>query len=184
MAKPDRTTDLLLLAGKVIAIFMQGAMVFGAIVLIAVVPLIALLGAEGPQGYANGVHVPIKDIPILPLLGIMLIGLGIVACLFLFFGRLRAIIATVGEGDPFAPVNATRLSQMAWLMLGTKLLVLPAIPLGLQLAAIAEQYGEEADIQLDGGFDLSGILLVIILFILARVFRHGAAMREDLEGTV
>ena len=29
-----------------------------------------------------------------------------------------------------------------------------------------------------------GILLVLILFILARVFRHGAAMREDLEGTV
>ena len=27
-------------------------------------------------------------------------------------------------------------------------------------------------------------LLVVILFILARVFRHGAAMREDLEGTV
>ena len=31
---------------------------------------------------------------------------------------------------------------------------------------------------------LPGILMVIILFILARVFRHGAAMREDLEGTV
>ncbi|MFY8049217.1 MAG: DUF2975 domain-containing protein [Erythrobacter sp.] len=184
MAKPDRTTDLLLLAGKVISIFMQGAMVFGAIVLVAIVPLIALLGGEGPQGYANGVHVPIKDIPTLPLLGIMLIGLGIVACLFLFFGRLRAIIATVGEGDPFVPVNATRLSQMAWLMLGTKLLVLPAIPLGLHLAAIAEQYGEEADVSINGGFDLSGILLIIILFILARVFRHGAAMREDLEGTV
>ena len=28
------------------------------------------------------------------------------------------------------------------------------------------------------------ILLVIILFILARVFRHGASMRADLEGTV
>jgi Fe-S cluster assembly ATPase SufC len=35
-----------------------------------------------------------------------------------------------------------------------------------------------------GGLDMTGILLVIILFILARVFRHGAAMREDLEGTV
>ena len=33
-------------------------------------------------------------------------------------------------------------------------------------------------------FSLSGILMVLVLFILARVFRHGAAMREDLEGTV
>ncbi len=26
--------------------------------------------------------------------------------------------------------------------------------------------------------------LALLLFILARVFRHGAAMRDDLEGTV
>ena len=32
--------------------------------------------------------------------------------------------------------------------------------------------------------DLTGFLIVLVLFILARVFRHGAAMREDLEGTV
>lgn len=35
-----------------------------------------------------------------------------------------------------------------------------------------------------GGIDASGILLVILLFILARVFRKGTEMREDLEGTV
>ena len=33
-------------------------------------------------------------------------------------------------------------------------------------------------------FSLTGVLLALVLFILARVFRHGAAMREDLEGTV
>ena len=31
---------------------------------------------------------------------------------------------------------------------------------------------------------VSVVLMVIVLFILARVFKHGAAMREDLEGTV
>ena len=36
----------------------------------------------------------------------------------------------------------------------------------------------------DFGITLDGILLAVILFILARVFRQGAAMREDLEGTV
>lgn len=35
-----------------------------------------------------------------------------------------------------------------------------------------------------GAFDLGGIILAITLFILARVFRQGAAMRNDLEGTV
>ena len=66
--------------------------------------------------------------PTLTMIGIMLIGLAIVATLFVFFGRLRAIINTVGEGDPFVPVNAERLSLMAWLMLGVQLLVLAAIP--------------------------------------------------------
>ena len=40
------------------------------------------------------------------------------------------------------------------------------------------------DITVDAGLDVSGILLVVILFILARVFRHGTTMREELEGTV
>jgi hypothetical protein len=31
---------------------------------------------------------------------------------------------------------------------------------------------------------LFGLVVGLVLFILARVFRHGAAMREDLEGTV
>jgi hypothetical protein len=36
----------------------------------------------------------------------------------------------------------------------------------------------------EGGVDFGGIILVLTLFVLARVFKHGAAMREDLEGTV
>ena len=43
---------------------------------------------------------------------------------------------------------------------------------------------ENADITIDAGLDIEGILLALILFILARVFRHGARMRDDLEGTV
>ena len=113
----------------------------------------------------------------------MLIGLAIVAMLFVFFGSLRKIINTVGEGDPFAPANANRLSLMGWLMLGVQLLLIPALGLGLLLAKYADEM-EHSSITIDAGLDMEGILLVIILFILSRVFRHGAAMREDLEGTV
>ena len=45
--------------------------------------------------------------------------------------------------------------------------------------------GEAAnDIDVDVGLDGGGILLILVLFILARVFRQGSAMREELEGTV
>lgn len=176
--------DLLLLAGKVITIFMQIAMAIGAAALVIAAGALLFfrdtINAEfiAETGNADAVF------PVLELLGVMVIGLAIVAALFVFFAKLREIIGTVSNGDPFAPANAGRLNLMAWLMLSVQLLVLPAIPLALRLAEVGEEVGEDIGMNVDGGLDLSGILMVIVLFILARVFRHGAAMRADLEGTV
>lgn len=177
-------TDPLLLAGKVLTIIMQGAIAFGGLVL----SLVAGALAFGHDTIQAELHAD-KDyagvmLPLLPMIGAMLIGLAILAALFVFFARLRAIIDTVGDGDPFVPANAERLNLMAWLLLGVQALVAAAIPLALQMTDFARQFGEDADIHIDGGFDLSGIFMVILLFILARVFRIGAALREDLEGTV
>ncbi len=176
--------DLLLLAGKIITVFKQIAMAIGATALI--------IGAGALLFYQDTISAefiaesgnPDAVFPIFALFGVMFIGLAIVAALFVFFRKLREIINTVSDGDPFAPANSGRLHQMAWLMLAVQLLVLPAIPFALQLAKVGEEVGEDLGVNVDGGLDLSGILLVIILFILARVFRHGAAMRADLEGTV
>lgn len=176
--------DLLLLAGKIITVFMQGAMLIGAVALTICSAAVLLFQETIRTEFIAETGNPDAVFPAFALLGVMLIGLAIVAGLFVFFGRLRQIINTVGEGDPFQPANAERLNQMAWLILGVQLLTLPAIPLAMQLAEMANQFGEGADLSVDGGFDLSGILIVVLLFILARVFRHGAAMRADLEGTV
>jgi hypothetical protein len=176
--------DLLLLSGKILTLLMQIFMAIGAAALVVTLPFVTLFSGDLAKGFADASEIPIQDIPTLPLAGVLLIGLAIVSALFLFFGRLRAIINTVSEGDPFAPANSERLSQMAWLLVAVQLLVLPAIPLAIQLGEFAKQFGEDANIEVNSGFDLSGILMIIILFILARVFRHGAAMREDLEGTV
>ena len=35
-----------------------------------------------------------------------------------------------------------------------------------------------------GGFSASGILAVLMIFVLAQIFRHGSAMRAELEGMV
>jgi hypothetical protein len=183
MTMRDKPNDLLLLAGKVLAVFMQIAMAVGACAL--VVASIALLFYRDTliAEYAADVGDPTAVFPVFALLGVMLIGIALVAALFVFFGKLRQIIGTVGEGDPFQPANAERLSIMAWLMLGVQLLMLPATALGIQLARFADEL-DDVNVTVDGGFDLTGILIVILLFILARVFKHGAAMREDLEGTV
>lgn len=176
-AKPD----LLLLAGKTACILSQAAIALGGLVLI--------VGIVGAALYTDSMAAEIGSEPFPPgfpravLAAIMALGLGIVACAFVFLGRLRRIIATVGEGDPFQPLNAARLNQMAWLTLGIQALILFAVPLGERLARFSDEPGE-MDIAVDNGFDLSALLLALVLFILARVFRHGAAMRDDLEGTV
>jgi hypothetical protein len=182
MTDATRPNDLLL-AGKIIAVFMQIAMAIGAGALaIATVALLIFL-EEVIAEFATEAGNPEVAFPLLQLAGVMLIGIAIVAMLFVFFRTLRKIINTVGEGDPFAPANAQRLSFMGWSMLGVQLALIPATALGIALASYADDV-EGMHFTVDGGVDLTGILLVIILFILARVLRHGAAMREDLEGTV
>ncbi|MGB3165157.1 MAG: DUF2975 domain-containing protein [Alteraurantiacibacter sp.] len=176
-------TDPLLLAGKAITIFMQGVMVVAAIALFLVIPALFFFGGDIQAEALEEFGAAAGDFPTWALYSILLIGLAVVAVVFFFFDKLRRIIVTVEQGDPFVPVNATRLSHMAWLLLGTQVLMIPAAGLGLTLAKWADEV-ENANMTVDAGFDLSGVLMVIVLFILARVFKHGAAMREDLEGTV
>lgn len=176
--------DLLLLAGKVIAVLLQGFMAIGAATLLVAIPAVMLFRGDIVEGLSDGSGVPVADMPVLPLVGVLVIAFAILAALFVFFGRLRAIINTVGEGDPFAPANAERLNLMAWLLLGAQVLIWPLITIAIPLVRWADQL-EGVDIQADlNGLDLTGVLMVLVLFILARVFRHGAQMREDLEGTV
>ena len=102
----------------------------------------------------------------------------------LFVRQLRTIVGTVDEGDPFQPDNAARLARMAWYALGTQLCEF----VGQPLVATYGKYtgGATHGLGISGGehVSLAPLGLAITLFILARVFRQGAAMREDLEGTV
>jgi hypothetical protein len=177
-------TDPLLLAGKVLTIFIQGAMALGAAAIALAIPAVFLARAEYVTGIVNTGGVPIDKLPLGSLIGLLLLAFAVVAILFVFFGRLRAIIDTVGDGDPFIPDNARRLNLMAWLLLATQVLTLPMALLAAQVVEAAGK-SDELKIAVTGdGFNLNGILTVLILFILARVFRIGAALREDLEGTV
>lgn len=158
-------TQLLLRIGM--ALLALGiALAVGAAIALVVVPDQQLL----PRLSADGT------------LGLVIAGAALCAAmltLYLFFVlNLSRIVATVGAGDPFQPENADRLDKMAWLTLALQGCMLVFAPL---VAMIADRIGEPG-----GGIDLSfdSLILALVLFILARVFRHGAAMRADLEGTV
>lgn len=107
---------------------------------------------------------------------VLLIALILVLCIMgiIFLRHLYRMVQSVKLGDPFNPVNADRLRAMGWL-------TLIAQPI-FWLIRVAAHWFEKFDVNVS--LNLSGFLFAITLFILARVFRTGAAMREELEGTV
>lgn len=113
---------------------------------------------------------------------------GMVLVELLFFAALRfllellGIVRSVDRGQAFEPANADRLSRMGWL--GVAMYGL-AGALGLFGAWVERVGGEPSRLTLAHGLPgTGGVLLILVLFILARVFRQGAAMRDDLAGTV
>lgn len=92
--------------------------------------------------------------------------------------KLLAIIATVQEGDPFVRANALRLKAIGWMMVAGYML---GFPLSIVAAKVADKIGDN-DVSTD--FSLTGLLAILLVFVLAGVFEQGAAMREDMEGTV
>lgn len=110
----------------------------------------------------------------------LIMGVGIVGTVLtnVLLTRLLAIVETVRAGDPFVSENASRLQTIAWSVLALELsrLVIAAIANGVSTAA--------RPIHIDWNLSFTPWLAVLLLFVLARVFDHGARMREDLDGTV
>lgn len=112
---------------------------------------------------------------------IMVAAAAVVALGFFFLRYLRQIVDSVAHGDPFAPTNADRLRNMAWLALAIQAMAIVATPLVIwfDAAPFKPNVHHGSD-----GLSYGGLLLALILFVLARVFRVGAEMREEIEGTV
>ncbi len=97
-----------------------------------------------------------------------------------FATRLAQLIDTVGLGDPFTSENAARLARMGWLVVAIQVLGIPIMLLSTWL----EPRIKDGNFRFEPEFSPEGIFLILILFILARVFRQGARLKADLEGTV
>ena len=176
------TKDPLLTIGTIIVLIGQGAMAIAALALVLAIPGVALFRDAITSQLRSSMEDPAFVFPLIEVTGIMLMALVVALLMFAFFELLRRIIATVGEGDPFQPVNATRLTKMAWLMLAVELMTFPIAGLAMRLIEIFEDVAGQSEVVF--GLDISSIVMIITLFILARVFRKGAEMRDELEGTV
>jgi hypothetical protein len=110
--------------------------------------------------------------------GIMIVGIAGAFIAHRILTTLLQMVDTVRAGDPFVVGNAARLQALAWWLLGAEgLHILVAV-----LARLAST--PERQIDIGWNFSFTPWIAVLLLFVLARVFDHGARMREDIEGTV
>ena len=176
-AKLHQSKDPLLTVARALIWIILGLLAFAGVIVAICIPGVLFLGAEFVQApELNPLTFEMRS-----LFAVLLAG--VAALLYLgwrFFRAMLAIVRSVGDGDPFIPANADRLTAMGWIMLAINIAAIPLAALGVHIASLVGE-GERS---IEAGVDFGGIILILTLFILARVFRHGAAMREDLEGTV
>lgn len=110
-------------------------------------------------------------------------------CLALVFFALRAtagIVESAISGDPFVTENARRMVHIGWFLLAAQIVgILGHRTFDVLVAHfVPEQF--RGDVNFNFGFDFSpiGLLAVLLIFVLAQIFRHGSEMRAELEATV
>jgi hypothetical protein len=159
--------------------------------------LLCLLGLSGVMltNLADALEIPalLEGVPRNQVLAVGLVALAggfiYVLLAMLVFILFTKIVETAMTGDPFVAQNADRLTKAGWLLLATYGvgIVTGIAALGMVPAKLMEKAGEDAPnlIHIDNGNPSPvGLLSILLIFVLAQIFRRGAEMRAELEGTV
>lgn len=176
-AAPRRRDPLLGTVRAALSFGMVAAVLIAATIIVCT-PLLFVFDDRILAGLARRTGTVLDYDFIYAIFGVQLL-VAVTATLGYFFIRhLRRIVDTVAQGDPFIPDNALRLRHMGWITVAMQLIAIPAGALSGWISYTGKMR------YVDVGVSLGGVLLALILFVLARVFSQGAAMRDELEGTV
>lgn len=105
---------------------------------------------------------------------LLLIGIAMGAAVHRLLPALASLLDAIDAGDPFADTSAAHLRTIAWCLAALQLTALPAIA----LRTTVPELGTAAP---DGSISITGCLVVVLLFALARAWDAGARLRADLE---
>ena len=124
---------------------------------------------------------------VLGMIALLFVLVVIIALLTLFaIDRLRRIVDSVSEGNPFTRINGTRLRGIGIAAFVIQIITFCGglLSIGLITMLGEPKPGTDFDASINVSIPVTGILLVLLLILLARVFDRGAAMQDELDGTV
>ncbi|MEP3225020.1 MAG: DUF2975 domain-containing protein [Parasphingorhabdus sp.] len=178
--------DLILKSARGLLGFFRVAVIIAGLAAIIALPMLVIFSQEILAELGNAyVESPPTEV-LWAMAGVILILMLILLLSYFTIDRLRKVVASVRDGDPFIRINGVRLRGMGIAMLAIQVLTLAlGAVVGLIIRFLGEMKdGREDSLHMDFGLSLSGILMVLLLIILARVFDRGAEMREELDGTI
>lgn len=168
----------------------------GTVALVAVLALgagvaAALTGSFGVDGdlivTTAGVTLPGEGLESLPWPFVAAVLLAAAVGLFgalIIVSRLKRLFENFSSNEPFNRANATHLRAIWITMLGMEL---ARYGFAVVVGWSAETYGKPQGLErllVEPGFDLSTWTSILVLIVLAEVFREGARLREDQDLTI
>ncbi len=112
-----------------------------------------------------------------PVAAATLLGVGLyLGGAIIIVGRLRRIFQTLIAGDPFQPDNVRRLRIIA--------AALAALELGRYAASAVSRVAFEGQFHIGGGVSFTTWFAVLVIVVLAEIFREGARLRGEAELTI
>jgi len=109
------------------------------------------------------------------IVGLLAVGLYMGGVLVIV-DRLRRIFSTLTAGDPFHPDNVTRLRVVG--------LMLAMLEIGRYAVWTASAWLFPGAEEVEPNFSLTAWFSVLVVFVLAEVFREGARLRREAELTI
>jgi len=173
---PGSVSSLLKIALDVVYVVLW--ILIGILLVLALGALVVPIPDRSIAVEINGVERELRATQIkLAISAFSACGAGYMAVLLFVVDRLRRIFATLTAGDPFHPGNIKRLQLIGLGLIGVEAgrVLLPVVA---RLLVPGPDQDELRFVNLTAWFS------VLVVFVLAEVFREGARLRRDAELTI
>ena len=167
-------TYWLLKGATLLAFALVGLLVLGLAALLVFVAIVGVNHVNLPIDLGGMSGGQLATVGALALLAALIC---VVMALFAIMLTTR-IIETAMSGNPFVNENAKRLVSIGWL-----LLAIEGIGFLINLV-LAYLLPEKLVTSIELEVSPVALLAILLIFVLAQIFRHGSDMREELEATV